>query len=54
MRLARFSLKGFNMYEYTLHLESGETFYYDDLKEARFDKYQFGGTIFDRNGKEVY
>ena len=42
------------MWEYKLKLESGEDFYYDDLREARFDKMQFGGTIFDRNGKEVF
>lgn len=42
------------MWSYRLRLNSGEDFYYDDLEEARFDKIEFGGTIFDRNGKEIY
>jgi hypothetical protein len=42
------------MWTYRLRLNSGEDFYYDSLDEARFDKMEFGGAIFDRTGKEVF
>lgn len=42
------------MWLYKLVLNSGEEFYYNELNEARYDKMQFCGTIFDRNGKEVF
>lgn len=42
------------MWSYKLVLASGDSFYYDSLEEARFDKMEHGGCIFDRNGKEVY
>ena len=46
--------KGVVMWVYRLRLESGEDFYYDNIKEARFDKMQFGGAIDYRTGKEVF
>ena len=42
------------MWVYRLRLFSGEDLYYDTLEEARFDKAEYGGTIFDRNGKEIF
>ena len=45
-------LRGKEMFR--LILASGDIFYYDTLEEARFDKMQFGGKIYDRNGKEIY
>lgn len=41
------------MWIYRLRLNSGEDLYYDNLDEARFDKAEFGGVIYDRNGKEI-
>lgn len=48
-----FARKGLKMWTYRLRLNSGEDLYYDSLQEARFDKMQFGGVIYDRTGKEV-
>ena len=42
------------MWSYRLRLNSGEDLYYDDLIEARNDKFEFGGRIFDRTGKEIF
>lgn len=42
------------MWQYRLRLFSGEDLYYDSLEEARLDKAEFDGIIYDRNGNEVY
>lgn len=42
------------MWVYKLVLDSGETLYYDTLDEARYDRLEFGGTIFDSKGKIIY
>lgn len=39
---------------YRLRLDSGEDLYYDSLYEARYDKLEYGGTIYDRFGREVF
>lgn len=44
------------MWYYKLVVNNEDWFYYDynDLKEARQDKEKYGGSIFDRNGKQIY
>lgn len=42
------------MWLYRLRLDSGEDLYYDNIEEARYDKMQFGGEIFDRTGKQLF
>lgn len=42
------------MWKYRLIIDSGEVLYYDNLEEARMDKLEYGGTIYDRKGKVVY
>lgn len=42
------------MWVYRLRLNSGEDLYYDSIEEARQDKAEFGGSIFDKNGKEIF
>ena len=42
------------MWLYRLRLDSDEDFYYDNINDARYDRIQFGGTIFDNKGKVIY
>lgn len=46
--------KALNMWVYRLHLSDGQDLYYDDINEARKDRVQYGGVIYDRTGKEIH
>ena len=41
------------MWLYRLRLDSGEDLYFDIIEEARVDRMEYGGTIFDRTGKVI-
>jgi hypothetical protein len=41
------------MWEYKLVLDSGEELYYDNLDDARMDRLEFGGEIYDKNKRHI-